>query len=688
LGKSDAPSGEPAPRPTALSRVKRWLREPLLYFLEDMSDLREPNREELEAWFAKNSQRFTVAGRASFRHLDFSFDKRGVQAREAAAQVIEKLAGQPPDSPDVVALAALRELPDSLIERRLIDAGGSGLAGKRIEFVGLQATIADVLVRVQMHDGRELTTLVRPSQAWVEIAVSRGLLAVAGAYFKVGIEHILFGVDHLLFILGLLFIVKDRWRLVKTISSFTVAHSITLAIATLGYARAPGPPLTAAIALSILFLGPEIVRAQRGETSLTIRHPWVIAFAFGLQHGFGFASGLSTMGLPRAEIPLALLLFNLGVEAGQILFVLAARATLLAFPMALLAGTLAGSRLPPFVFFHVANLVALVGLGGLLALGDRLNRIGPAAVGALALLTGSILGYRSGMDMAASKVAAQFIPGVAVTGFIVVALVVAWVPMAPSRSGRTRRTLAGAGFAVAGTVRLIQLLTVAALPTARGPRLPGQEDLLAMLRAGELSVPLVVGALLAVMVWGAGHALTPGHGKTIVAAYLIGSRSTPGHALYLGLKVTLTHTLGVFALGLVALFASQYMLPEQLYPWLGAVSGVIAVGLGAAMLWRRVRPLLARRGYDHHHGSHDHGHDHPHDHEHLHDHGYGHPHGHGPHHTHDHGHGHAHLPPGADGAPVTWRSLLGLGVWGGSSRAPRRSSCSSRPCPSTGRPWG
>jgi hydrogenase/urease accessory protein HupE len=227
-----------------------------------------------------------------------------------------------PDDVRNITEPALRELPDSLIERRLIDAGASGLAGKRFEFVGLQATITDVLVRMQMRDGMNSTTLVRPSQAWVEIAVSRGLLAVAGAYFKLGVEHILFGVDHLLFILGLLFIVRDRWMLVKTVSSFTVAHSMTLAIATLGYARAPGPPLTAAIALSILFLGPEMVRAQRGETSLTLRHPWVVALAFGLLHGFGFASGLTTMGLPRAEIPVALLLFNLGVEAGQLLFVI------------------------------------------------------------------------------------------------------------------------------------------------------------------------------------------------------------------------------------------------------------------------------------------------------------------------------------------------------------------------------
>jgi ABC-type nickel/cobalt efflux system permease component RcnA len=214
-------------------------------------------------------------------------------------------------------------------------------------------------------------------------------------------------------------------------------------------------------------------------------------------------------------------------------------------------------------------------------------------------------------------------------------------------------------------VLLIQLLTDAGLPAVRGAKLPGQEDLLAMLRARDLSGPLVLGALMAVMIWGAGHALTPGHGKTIVAAYLIGSRSTPWHALYLGLTVTLTHTLGVFALGLVALFASSHVLPEQLDPWLGAVSGVIVVGLGAAMLWRRSRPLLVRRRHDHHHGIHHPGHDHPHDHEHLHDHGHGHPHGHEHHHMHDQGHGHAHLPPGADGSPVTWRSLLGLGISGG-----------------------
>jgi hydrogenase/urease accessory protein HupE len=143
----------------------------------------------------------------------------------------------------------------------------------------------------------------------------------AAGYLKLGVEHILMGVDHLLFVLGLILIVSDRWMLVKTITSFTLAHSLTLAVATLGFASAPLPPLNAAIALSILFLGPEIVRTWRGETSFTIRHPWVVAFAFGLLHGFGFASGLTAMGLPKAEIPLALLLFNVGVEIGQMFFV-------------------------------------------------------------------------------------------------------------------------------------------------------------------------------------------------------------------------------------------------------------------------------------------------------------------------------------------------------------------------------
>jgi len=215
----------------------------------------------------------------------------------------------------------VQELADSLVERRWIDAGPNGLAGQRIELVGLQLTIADVLVRVAMLDGRTSTSIAHPSQPWVEIAAAQTWVGVVGTYIVQGIRHILFGADHMLFVLGLLLIVADRWMLLKTVTAFTVAHSITLAIATLGYAEVPVVPLNAAIALSILFLGPEIVRSWRGETSFTIRHPWVVAFAFGLLHGFGFASALTGAGLPRAELPLALVSFNVGVELGQLGFI-------------------------------------------------------------------------------------------------------------------------------------------------------------------------------------------------------------------------------------------------------------------------------------------------------------------------------------------------------------------------------
>jgi hydrogenase/urease accessory protein HupE len=142
------------------------------------------------------------------------------------------------------------------------------------------------------------------------------------AFLNLGIEHIWLGVDHLLFVFGLLILVRSRWMLLKTITSFTVAHSITLGLATFGYAHLPGPLLNAAIALSILILGVEIVRSGRGKTSVTILYPWIVAFAFGLLHGFGFASGLSALGLPAADIPVALVMFNLGVEIGQVSFVL------------------------------------------------------------------------------------------------------------------------------------------------------------------------------------------------------------------------------------------------------------------------------------------------------------------------------------------------------------------------------
>ena len=217
----------------------------------------------------------------------------------------------------------VQELADSLLERRWIDAGANGLAGKQIQFRGLQLTITDVLARVEMLDGRTWTTIAHPSQPWVQIAASQTWLGVAGAYLRLGIEHIWSGIDHLLFILALMILVRGTRRLIATVTAFTVAHSITLAGATLGFVHVPQKPVEACIALSIVFVACEIVHARQGWQGWTERWPWVIAFTFGLLHGFGFAGALNAVGLPQTAIPVALLFFNVGVEIGQLLFIAA-----------------------------------------------------------------------------------------------------------------------------------------------------------------------------------------------------------------------------------------------------------------------------------------------------------------------------------------------------------------------------
>jgi hydrogenase/urease accessory protein HupE len=249
-----------------------------------------------------------------------------------------------------------QELSDSLVERRMIEAP-NGLAGKRIEFTGLQGTITDVLVRVQLRDGEHTTTLVHPSQPWVDIAAAQGLWTVASAYLRHGIEHILFGYDHLLFVFALILIVRNLRVLFWTVTSFTLAHSITLALATLGVVHVPGPPVEAAIALSILLLACEIVRQGRGNASVTAQWPWLVAFSFGLLHGFGFASALADIGLPHGDIPLALFTFNVGVEIGQ-----------LAFIAAVLAVFAIVKRLPlPAILVQRAQPVATYVIGGVAA---------------------------------------------------------------------------------------------------------------------------------------------------------------------------------------------------------------------------------------------------------------------------------------------------------------------------------
>jgi hydrogenase/urease accessory protein HupE len=207
------------------------------------------------------------------------------------------------------------------VERWKIDCGAEGLIGQSITIRGLKETITDVLVRVEMGNGAVYTRIVKGNSPAFIIEGEPSTWKVIKDYILLGVEHILGGIDHLLFVLCLLLIVKGSWLLVKTITAFTIAHSMTLGMATLGYVNVPQAPVEAVIAMSILFLAAELMRQQKGERDIALRAPWIVAFIFGLLHGFGFAGALSEVGLPQMEIPLALLTFNVGVEAGQLLFI-------------------------------------------------------------------------------------------------------------------------------------------------------------------------------------------------------------------------------------------------------------------------------------------------------------------------------------------------------------------------------
>lgn len=195
------------------------------------------------------------------------------------------------------------------------------LEGQVVSIDGLQNTMTDALVRVEFASGDVWIERLTPGAPEATIPATPSHWFTAATYFKLGVEHILSGFDHLLFVLALLIITEGSWRLVKTVTAFTVAHSITLALATLGFVNVPSPPVEAVIALSIAFVAVEIVHVRQGRRSLAARAPWLVAFAFGLLHGFGFAGALSEIGLPAGQIPVALLFFNLGVEVGQLVFV-------------------------------------------------------------------------------------------------------------------------------------------------------------------------------------------------------------------------------------------------------------------------------------------------------------------------------------------------------------------------------
>jgi len=206
------------------------------------------------------------------------------------------------------------------VERRHIRLPG-GLEGRTIGIDGLAGSGVDVLARIERLDGTAQVIRLMPSHTTFVVKASSGKLEVARTYVLLGIQHILLGVDHLLFVLALLIIVRGGRRILLTITAFTVAHSITLVAATLGWLALPGAPVEATIALSIAFLAREIAMSWRGHAGLTERMPWLVAFVFGLLHGLGFAGALAEIGLPPNSIPVALLCFNVGVEIGQLLFV-------------------------------------------------------------------------------------------------------------------------------------------------------------------------------------------------------------------------------------------------------------------------------------------------------------------------------------------------------------------------------
>ena len=224
------------------------------------------------------------------------------------------------------------------------------LAGTSVSVEGLEHTITDVFVRVRLRSGWNEDVILRPESPQLVFHEA----GTVPAYLTLGVEHILSGPDHLLFVLGLILLIRDRWMLLKAVSAFTVAHSITLASALLFNVSLPGPLVEALISLSILFLAPEILRARRGETSLTIRFPWAVAFVFGLFHGMGFAGGLASLGYAKQDLAAALVFFNLGVELGQLGFI----------AVALLLGRLLSSaavKTPDLALRAPAYLVGIAG---------------------------------------------------------------------------------------------------------------------------------------------------------------------------------------------------------------------------------------------------------------------------------------------------------------------------------------
>jgi hydrogenase/urease accessory protein HupE len=229
-----------------------------------------------------------------------------------------------PDGCSVAGGVRTYTLDDARFQHATVECAG-GVAGKSFTVNGLPQTQTDVLLRIDYLDGSSSNQRLTPDAPVVTIPDRPSAFEVVRTYSVLGVEHILLGIDHLLFVLALLLLVNGVRRLVATVTAFTIAHSITLGAATLGFVHVPSAPVEAIIALSILFLASELARPRSPSdaANLTTQFPWLVAFAFGLLHGFGFAGALSEVGVPQQAVPLALLFFNVGVELGQLLFIAA-----------------------------------------------------------------------------------------------------------------------------------------------------------------------------------------------------------------------------------------------------------------------------------------------------------------------------------------------------------------------------
>lgn len=249
--------------------------------------------------------------------------KASTSVGETGQAPSEVLAPKLPERCEATGQRRASEMSGRRVERWTIDCGSEGLAGAPVGVDGLDATTNDVLVRYSGQDGTTSSTVLNRETPTVSPAAvsdmdEAGAWSVARTYLGLGVEHILLGFDHLLFVLGLLLLVRGRRALVATITAFTLAHSITLALSSLGILTLPQMAVEAVIAASLMLLAVEIVRKQRGADGWTARAPWGVAFAFGLLHGFGFAGALRDIGLPSSELPVALASFNIGVEVGQL----------------------------------------------------------------------------------------------------------------------------------------------------------------------------------------------------------------------------------------------------------------------------------------------------------------------------------------------------------------------------------